>query len=238
MEALTTTAVAQASAPMAWDLGRSLLAVLVAYLLGSLPSAYLAGRAFAGLDIRKVGSGNMGATNVFRTLGAGPGALVLGVDMAKGWVAVAVLPGLMHLTPHRWDTLVCGLAVVLGHNYTCFLGFKGGKGVASSAGVFLGLEPLATLIAILTFGGALAFTRMVSVGSLAAAMALPLFIYLLPTGSGQLGHLSLGLAVILASSVWIKHIPNIRRILAGTENRIGSKPQAAAGEGKGEADHG
>ncbi|MES2202216.1 MAG: glycerol-3-phosphate acyltransferase, partial [candidate division FCPU426 bacterium] len=105
------------------------------YLLGALPTGYLAGRALRGIDIRKEGSGNMGATNVFRVLGKGPGIAVLLIDVAKGAAAVALLPRLIALPAEGW-VLAGGLAAVLGHNYTVFLNFKGGKGVATSAGVF------------------------------------------------------------------------------------------------------
>lgn len=193
--------------------------VAAAYLLGAVPFAYLAGRLLKGLDIRQHGSGNVGATNVFRVLGKGPGAAVLALDMAKGWLAAAWLPSLAPLPTAAWPALL-GLAAVLGHSYTCFLGFRGGKGVATSAGVLLGLAPWATLGALLVFALVLGLSRMVSAGSLAAALALPPLAWRQHGLEAPVFWLSLGLAAL----VWVKHIPNIRRILAGTENRVGGKP--------------
>jgi glycerol-3-phosphate acyltransferase PlsY len=199
------------------------LYLLACYLLGAIPTGYLMGRA-RGVDIRREGSGNMGATNVLRVLGKGPGALVLVIDIAKGAAAAALLP-LYFGVAGPW-LLLGALAAVLGHNYTCFLGFKGGKGVATSAGVCLGLAPHATLTIIAIFLLFTFATRMVSVGSLAAATALPpLVCYYqeqgaLPPAPGQFFYLSLLLAVF----IWVRHIPNLRRIVAGTENKFGKKP--------------
>jgi glycerol-3-phosphate acyltransferase PlsY len=225
--------------------------MVLAYLLGSIPSAYLAGRWVRGIDIRRHGSGNVGATNVFRVLGPGPGAAVLIADAAKGSAAV-LLPLLLERPDSVWDRLaaafhgadplwpcVLGLVAVLGHSYTVFLGFKGGKGVATSLGVFLALAPLGTLSAVAVFAAVLAASRMVSAGSLAAAFALPpallVFKEWRPAGQGPAdwGGLECGwgaterpvfwLGVALALLVWVRHIPNIKRILNGTENRFGSK---------------
>ena len=231
----------------------SLCALLLAYLLGCVPSAWLAGKWVKGIDIRRHGSGNMGATNVFRVLGPGPGVAVLLADIAKGALAVLLIPRLIPLGDAPWtDTpwvgyglgalwwpCFLGLAAVLGHTYTVFLGFKGGKGVATSLGVFLALAPWATLAAVAVFGGVFWVTRMVSAGSLAAAAFLPGAVALFNEWRPWTGHppdffnaLSLlgqdswrtkpvlCLALVLSLLVWLKHLPNIRRILAGTENRI------------------
>jgi glycerol-3-phosphate acyltransferase PlsY len=224
-----------------------ILQLCLAYLLGAVPFAYLAGR-LKGLDIRQHGSGNVGATNVFRVLGKGPGAAVLLLDLAKGTLAVAVVPlvaraGSFHAflsdgpAEQAWWPCALGLAAVLGHSYTVFLRFKGGKGVATSAGAFLGLAPWATLTVFGVFLLVFWFSRMVSAGSLAAAAALPPLVLaykewlpvsarlslndLARTGWGPDARPVLWLACALALLVWIKHIPNIRRILAGTENRFG-----------------
>jgi glycerol-3-phosphate acyltransferase PlsY len=222
------------------------LQVLAAYLLGAVPTAYVAGK-LRGLDIRQHGSGNVGATNVFRVLGRGPGAVVLLIDIAKGWAASYLLPYLlapsgaaafMSGAPERqaWWPCLLGLVAVLGHSYTCFLAFKGGKGVATSAGVFLGLAPYATLAVFAVFIIAFLATRMVSVGSLLSALCLPLLVMgfkewrpaaakltvddFLRSGWEPLARPVFYLAVLLAVLVWVKHIPNIRRILSGTENKF------------------
>lgn len=230
---------------------RPLLQLLAAYLLGAIPFAYVAGRRLKGLDIRQHGSGNVGATNVFRVLGRGPGAAVLALDMAKGWLAAAWLPTLGagsaanaffsgSPSDKPWWPCVLGLAAVLGHSYTAFLGFKGGKGVATSAGVFLGLAPWSTLTVLGLFGLTLAATRMVSAGSLLGALALPgavaWFREWRPAAAPAHMIESMGaawspqvrpvfwLALGLAVLVWVRHIPNLKRIWAGTENRVGGKP--------------
>ncbi|MGH7441781.1 MAG: glycerol-3-phosphate 1-O-acyltransferase PlsY [bacterium] len=212
----------------------------LAYLLGSFPSAYLAGRWTRGLDLRKHGSGNLGATNVFRVLGPGPGVAVLLVDVSKGALAVLLLPHLGQaagsgLAPlPAWWPCVLGLAAVLGHSYTVFLGFKGGKGVATSLGVFLGLAPLATLCVLAVFGVVFGLTRMVSAGSLMASLVLPPALLVLgetaprssvvtPGGSWAESRPVLCLGLALAVLIWLRHIPNLRRILKGTENRVGTK---------------
>lgn len=195
--------------------------LLAAYLLGSIPTGYVAGLWLKGLDIRKHGSGNMGATNVFRVLGKGPGTAVLLLDIFKGYLSVSWLPALLGPFGPGW-TLAGGLAAVLGHNYTLWLGFKGGKGVATSAGVCLGLAPWATLTTLAVFGVVFSLTRMVSAGSLLASAALPLAMWYHAErgeGSGGLGaNLYLGLA--LTVFVWLRHLPNIKRILSGTENKF------------------
>jgi glycerol-3-phosphate acyltransferase PlsY len=231
--------------------GIALAQLLLAYLLGSIPSAWLAGKWVKGIDIREHGSGNMGATNVFRVLGPGPGVAVLLADIAKGAAAVLLLPLLASpasfdwlrtsqtLASSAWWPCLLGLAAVLGHTYTIFLGFKGGKGVATSLGVFLGLAPLATLVVVAVFGVIFWATRMVSAGSLAASAILPSAVVLFkewrPWGYREAFYLGfdaareetwatrpvLCLAMVLALLVWLKHVPNIKRILAGTENRIG-----------------
>jgi glycerol-3-phosphate acyltransferase PlsY len=227
---------------------RALLQLLAAYLLGAIPFAYLAGRLLQGIDIRQHGSGNVGATNVLRVLGKGPGAAVLALDMGKGWLAAAWLPRLGAgsaaaaffsgaSADQAWWPCLLGLAAVLGHSYTVFLGFKGGKGVATSAGVFLGLAPWATLSVLGVFVAALLATRMVSVGSLLGAAALPGLVAAFKEWRPASARASIQgafashwgpearpvfwLACGLALIIWIKHIPNIRRILAGNENRIG-----------------
>jgi glycerol-3-phosphate acyltransferase PlsY len=194
------------------------LQLLAAYLLGAIPFAYIAGKALKGIDIRQHGSGNVGATNVLRVLGKGPGAAVLAMDMAKGCLAAAWLPTLAPAPFVGWAA-VLGLAAVLGHSYTCFLSFKGGKGVATSAGVFFGLAPLAMLGVVAVFILVFAVGRMVSAASLAAALCLPALVLYFYGAADPIFWLALILAVI----VWVRHIPNLKRIVAGTEPRFGKQ---------------
>ncbi len=200
--------------------GAFLLVALGAYLLGSFPTGYLVGRA-KGLDIRAHGSGNIGATNAFRLLGKPAGILVLLTDACKGALAVLLLPALAALWWPEADPvtlrLIAALGAVLGHNYTCWLRFKGGKGIATSAGVLAALVPYAFLITLAVFLTILAASRYVSLASILAAAALPAATWITLAPLPVLGLTSL-LSVL---AIW-KHRPNIRRLLAGTEHRLGS----------------
>ena len=198
-----------------------LLVVVGAYLLGSLPTGFLVAKA-KGIDIRAHGSGNIGATNVFRILGKTAGILVLLTDALKGAVAVLVLPqlavGLSSGTDPIYLRLSAALCAVLGHNYTCWLRFKGGKGIATSAGVLAALVPVAFLVTLAVFFGVLAASRYVSLASIIAALALPVATWLSHTPKPYFW-----LTVVLATLAIWKHRPNLKRLFAGTESRLGSK---------------
>lgn len=186
------------------------LALVVAYLLGSIPSGYLAGRA-RGVDLSKVGSGNMGAANVFRSLGKMMGIAVLVADIAKGAVAVVVAGA---LTDGPWP-LVAGCVAVAGHIFPVWLRFRGGKGVATAAGVIVGLMPLVAAIVLPAWFVLVALTRYTSVGSIvAAAAATPL--------AWALGYdwTYVTLAGIMACAVLVKHRSNMVRLIQRRENRI------------------
>lgn len=199
-----------------------LLAAAGAYLMGSLPTGYLVARA-RGVDIRRVGSGNIGATNVFRILGTPAGVFVLLVDAGKGALAVLSLPRLVPAlaagADPSWLALVAALGAVLGHNYTCWLGFRGGKGIATSAGVLAALVPWAFLLVLATFLVTLAATRYVSLASVLAAAVLPFAVAGTPPGSKPLVVLTAALALLAIA----RHRANLQRLLAGTENRLGSR---------------
>ncbi|WP_417999840.1 glycerol-3-phosphate 1-O-acyltransferase PlsY [Heliomicrobium modesticaldum] len=190
----------------------SLGLIVLSFFLGSIPFAYLVGR-LRGIDIRQHGSGNVGATNAFRVLGAGFGALTLILDAGKG--ALAAWLGLAN---GETMAVIAGLAAILGHTFSPFMRFKGGKGVASAAGVVLLLVPDVTLICLLAFGLAVFLTKYVSVGSLTAAALLPLLMFFLDKPLPyQL------FALVTALFVIYRHNSNIRRLLAGTENPITRK---------------
>ncbi len=197
-----------------------LIVALGGYLLGSIPTGYLVAKA-RGIDIRTVGSKNMGATNVFRTLGKVPGILVLFVDALKGyaasaWLADALLKILnASNSDPQTNHLIAGIAAVLGHNYTCWLQFKGGKGIATTAGVFLALAPVAVGIAIALWIVAFVATRYVSIASILAAVALPTAVWFTQE------NLALRIiAIILGVLAIYKHRANIQRLRNGTEHRI------------------
>ena len=194
-----------------------------AYLLGSIPTGYLVARV-KGIDIRAVGSGNIGATNVFRILGKPAGILVLVGDGLKGFAACSWLADFVvqpfAVAPDRIECLkiVAGICAVLGHNYTCWLKFKGGKGIATSAGVYFALAPLAAGIALGTWIVVFALSRYVSVASIAAAAAMPVAVWL-TKDSLFLGIVTTALGLLAI----FKHKGNIQRLLNGTERRLGQK---------------
>jgi glycerol-3-phosphate acyltransferase PlsY len=186
-------------------------AVLVGYLIGSLPFGLLLARAWSGVDPRRVGSGNLGATNVYRTSGWGLGLSVMALDMAKGAGAVllAARSGAAEST-----TVAAGVAAVLGHVFPVWLRGRGGKGVATACGAFAVLAPAATLVALATFVVTVAATRLVSAGSLIATLTLPSVAAL----SGAPSAVTVG-AAIAAAIIAGRHRGNLRRIRAGTERR-------------------
>ena len=196
--------------------GRVFASLLAAFLLGGIPFSYLIARR-RGVDLRTVGSGNVGATNLARALGYGLGAVGLLLDAAKG--AVAVLIPSVVLGPQAIplvQALAAALAV-LGHSFSPFLRFKGGKGVATGAGAFAVLAPQATLAAVGVFGLTVAFTRIVGLGSVLAALALPLAAYLFNAGRAVTVA-----AAIVGVLVITRHRANIARLLRGTEHRMGA----------------
>jgi len=206
---------------------------LAAYLLGSIPTGYLVGRV-KGLDIRKVGSGNIGATNVFRILGRTAGAIVLVVDCLKGWAAVALAPGLMTaiLGGRVWSgsefeslRIIAAMSVILGHNYTCWLKFKGGKGIATSAGVLAALIWWGFVAVLVTWVVVCLLTRYVSVASIASAVVLPF-----ATWMAGYSHLLIIIAAAMCVLAVYKHHANIKRLMEGTEHRIGARKNAPATE--------
>jgi glycerol-3-phosphate acyltransferase PlsY len=194
-----------------------LLTALVAYFVGSIPTGYLFGRA-RGLDIRKSGSGNIGATNVFRTLGKSAGIAVLLIDAVKGFVPPRYL--LFGVTPEtrEYHSMLAGLFAILGHNYTCWLRFKGGKGIATSAGVLIALVPYGLLITLGVWILVFLISRYVSFASICAAFVLPFAVW----GVGR-GPLMIALCAVLGALAIYKHRTNLQRLLAGTEHRVSRK---------------
>lgn len=190
--------------------------ILFSYVLGSVPTGYLMGRWLKGVDIRRVGSGNPGATNVFRSIGKTAGVATLIIDMAKGWGPVFLA---LHLSQGSAVPIVCGLMTVVGHTWSMFLNFNGGKGVATSAGVFWALLPIPTAAAFAAFGLGVAISKHISVGSLAGAAVLgPVALWM--DGPSARSYLALGLGLLII----IRHIPNIKRLLRGEEISYMTQP--------------
>ncbi|MBI5836676.1 MAG: glycerol-3-phosphate 1-O-acyltransferase PlsY [Candidatus Eisenbacteria bacterium] len=207
---------------------RAALLLLAAYLLGSLPWSLWASR-LRGVDLRTVGSGNLGATNVYRALGPAWGIGVLALDMLKGAAAVALARSFSSQEP-VWLPSAALVTAVLGHVFTVFAGFRGGKGVATGLGGFLALAPIPGFTAVGVWLALFAVSRIVSLASLAAFVALPVAEILTGSGRPDFAYV-VGLTVLVAMLVWWRHRDNIRRILGGQEPRLGSKPGAGTARG-------
>jgi glycerol-3-phosphate acyltransferase PlsY len=199
--------------------------IVGAYVAGSIPASYLAGR-LAGIDLREHGSKNLGATNVYRVLGWGFAVPVGLFDIAKGAVPVFLVTPLVE--SRQWIPVVVGLAAVLGHVFPLFMRFRGGKGVATAAGVVLGLAPVALGISAAVWVAVLAASGYVSLASLLGALTFPVGVALL----GPANPYTLGLGIALAVFIVYTHRTNMQRLLAGTENRFGRRRHAAGAAGE------
>lgn len=192
----------------------AVLWLLAAYLLGSMPTSYIAGRLARGIDLREHGSRNLGATNVYRVLGWSWAIPVGLVDVLKGAVPASLFA--RWSGGPAWLAPALGAAAVVGHMFSPFVGFKGGKGVATACGMFLALAPVAILIAVPVWAAGLWLTGYVSVASLVAAGTFPVWVRLTQPQAPE----TFWAAVILALLIFIAHRANVRRLLAGTENRF------------------
>ena len=196
--------------------------LLASYLLGAIPTSYLVSRAFAKIDLRQHGSGNLGATNLYRVLGWKYAIPVALFDIAKG--AIPVLYFAPQVSSSELFALACGVAAILGHVFSVFVQFKGGKGVATAAGVMLGLTPIALAVAAAVWGVVLLLTGYVSLSSIAAAAVLPAAVYLLEhPRTPELFWVIVGVAL----GVIVLHRRNIQRLIKGTENRFGRRAASA-----------
>jgi len=199
------------------------LSLLLSYLCGALPFGVIAGK-LRGVDVRAVGSGNTGATNVWRALGPGTGTIVFILDVLKGFAAPYIARKL--LGENYFDGIaLCALMAVIGHTFSVFLKFRGGKGIATGLGAILGLAPWVALIAVVSWSLVLLLTRMISAASIIACIAAPLAAWLLHA------PLAYFYAILFLTTVaFLKHIPNMKRIVAGTEPKVGRKPAVTAGD--------
>jgi glycerol-3-phosphate acyltransferase PlsY len=195
--------------------------MVIAYLVGSIPTSVWWGKAFYGLDVREHGSHNAGATNTFRVLGRRAGIPVLLIDILKGFLPVRILPNFTSLDPDSapwmWFRLALVIATVLGHLYPVFAGFKGGKGVATSFGGILAIHPGAAGACVVVFALVFFTTRYVSLGSLSAAITFPLAVLLI---FHETSPVKIGFAVVLCLLVFYTHRQNIGRLLRGEERRM------------------
>lgn len=198
-----------------------LMLVFLSYVLGATPSALWIGRGFYGVDLREEGSGNLGATNAFRVLGRKAAIPVVIADVLKGWIPVAIFPRFVPEAGIGWTLGFAG-AVVLGHVFSFWVNFRGGKGVATSGGAFLALAPTGVLMTLLLWTASVYLTGYVSVASILAALALPIAVHFTPHEGGTAPVLfSIGLGAFV---IWA-HRRNIERLLRGEEPRFRGRGQ-------------
>jgi acyl phosphate:glycerol-3-phosphate acyltransferase len=191
-----------------------ILTLLLAYLIGSLPTAVLYAKYFHGIDIREHGSGNAGATNSLRVLGKKAGAIVLLIDVAKGFALVYFY---YHLKNNINEAFIVGIVAVLGHIYSVFTSFKGGKGVATALGVILAIDPMSAMISIVVFALTVYLTKYVSLGSLLAALCFVLLI----TFYHHQATVFIGIGWFLFLLLAYTHRVNIKNLINGVENKVG-----------------
>jgi len=195
---------------------------IISYIIGAIPFSFVIGKLVKGIDIREHGSGNVGATNLLRIAGKVPGVTALVLDALKGVVCVSLIANIFY-TPDLLISLpmmrvLLGLCVVFGHIWTIFLRFKGGKGVATTIGVFLGVAPFVTILSLLIWSLTFYLTRFVSLSSIAFSVSLPIFVIMLKKPNEYFF-----LAGVLCIFIIVKHIPNIKRLIEGKEPKIGLK---------------
>ncbi|MEX0690251.1 MAG: glycerol-3-phosphate 1-O-acyltransferase PlsY [Gemmatimonadales bacterium] len=194
--------------------------IALSYLIGAIPTSYLVGRVSRGIDLRQHGSGNLGATNAFRVLGWQIAIPVGMVDLAKGALPVVVLAPIV--SPEPWAAFAVGGAAVVGHVYSVFMRFRGGKGVATAAGVVLAIAPLALFVAFVAWVTILLLTGYVSLASMTAAVLFPILAWWIGTTNPHLIVVSIGMAGFV---LWT-HRANIGRLMAGNESRFGRRRSA------------
>lgn len=196
----------------------SFLFIILAYFLGAIPTGYLIAKA-RGIDIQKMGSGNIGATNVLRSVGVVPAIIVVIMDPIKGFVA-ALLPSLFGLD--AWTIAFCAIFAVIGNNLNVFLRFRGGKGIATSLGAFLAIDPIITLLVAIIGISTIALGRYVSLGSLVGVLSAPVML----VSRGNFAWSSFFALIAFTLLAFWRHWSNIKKLAAGTERRLGEKASA------------
>ena len=203
-----------------------LVIIIFSYLLGSFPTSIVFGKIFKGIDIRDYGSGNAGGTNAFRVMGWKIGISVMLIDVAKGLIATVLVSQIkidsVSLAP-VYLQIIAGFSAVIGHIWTIFAGFRGGKGVGTAAGMLIGLYPIAFIFVFIIFLSVLFSTRYVSVSSMTAAISLPIVLLILDALGRPYKPPLLVLSIIIAILIIFTHRSNIKRLIAGNENRVNFK---------------
>jgi len=198
----------------------NILVIIAGYFIGAVPFGYIAGK-MRGIDIRKEGSGNIGSTNVARVLGKKTGRIVQVLDIVKGIAPVLIAYIIFPDQNEMWVRVAAGCAVIAGHNWTIFLGFKGGKGVNTSLGVALALMPVPALLCFAIWAVVVKIWKYISLGSIIASAAFPFFVFFLkwPVSNPMIAKI---LSIVVAFFIIIRHRSNIKRLFNGTEPKIGS----------------
>ncbi|MCP4631692.1 MAG: glycerol-3-phosphate 1-O-acyltransferase PlsY [candidate division Zixibacteria bacterium] len=200
-------------------------AIIVSYLVGGIPTSIIAGRLLKGIDIREHGSGNAGATNVYRVLGPVPGIVVILIDAGKGVLSVLLFAQFVPpdiINDAAGIQIICGFTAILGHSFPVWAGFRGGKGIGTGAGVLFSIIPLISAIAVSIFIIAVALTKYISLGSMLATISVSLMLLIEKYFLGKdTSPILLYVCIVLTIFVLFSHKANIKRILNGTENRFG-----------------
>jgi acyl phosphate:glycerol-3-phosphate acyltransferase len=215
------------------NLASNLLWLIIAYLIGSIPTAYIVGRRVSGIDIREHGSGNVGATNAFRVIGKQWGSAVLAIDLLKGLVVTAVIARGAHAFPGlslELKQLIFGFAAISGHTWTLWLKLKGGKGIATAAGVLLGIFPVSTICAVLIWSLLFVVKRYVSLASIGAVAVFPILLLLFSRHIESFWLVFL-ISLVLAGLLIYNHRSNIQRLQSGAEPRVNFSKKENAGSG-------
>lgn len=198
--------------------------LIFAYILGAIPIGLIVGKVTKGIDIREYGSGNIGATNIMRTLGTKAGAVVFIGDMLKGLIPVLLAKAFLHGAYHPYFVIAAGMIAIIGHSASAFIGFKGGKGVSTSLGVIVGLDPVIAVVCFVLWALLVATTRYVSVASIIASMSVSVQMYASDKFLGhhvEVPYMIFALAAALL--ILVKHLSNIKRLVNGTEPKFGQK---------------
>lgn len=203
------------------------LALVACYLMGAIPFGLIIGKVMRGIDIRDFGSGNIGFTNVLRTLGLGPGIAVFFFDTVKGLAAVVLC---QRMGMSEYLIVTGGILSIVGHSFSVFLKFQGGKGVATSLGMIIGLNPAIAGIAFVLWLALVAITRIISIASIIAAVSVPVMMFVWE--SQRVPRAYQAIAVLATALIVVKHRPNIKRLLKGTEARVGQKVSVEIGDDK------
>ncbi|MGQ9455940.1 MAG: glycerol-3-phosphate 1-O-acyltransferase PlsY [Armatimonadota bacterium] len=197
---------------------KSFVPLLGCYIIGAIPFGLITGKLLKGIDIRNFGSGNIGATNVYRTLGPSPALLVFALDVAKGFLAVLICKS---VSSNEWYIISGGLLSVIGHTYSVFLKFAGGRGVATALGVITGLTPHIALFALSIWIVIVAITRYISLASIIAALCVPILMIVWHPTRVPIAYIIL--ASIAALFIVLRHIPNIKRLATGKEPKFAQR---------------